>query len=160
MDLTLAKNRFSLAPFLLFLFLLVAFWYLLSVFTEISGHVVYSVSSLETAQEISEQVKEENAEFTTKRSGGKKPSIKEEIEAAKNKLSKSDYKAAKSTYKQLVKHVDKLEKYRQNPMKYDNLGLLKNAPNKQIRQKIIQTRISHLEREIQTFYNNIVKIIY
>lgn len=59
----------------------------------------------------------------------------------------------------MVEHVGKLEKYKQNPMNYDNLGLLKNAPNEQVKRKIMQSRIAHLEKEIQTFYNNIVKII-
>jgi len=59
----------------------------------------------------------------------------------------------------MVEHVDKLEKYKQNPIKYDNLGLLKNAPSEQVKQKIIESRIAHLEKEIQTFYNNIIKII-
>jgi len=60
--------------------------------------------------------------------GKKKPSIKEEIEQAKGRLSKEQYKAAESNYKRMAEHVDKLEKYKQNPLKYDNLGLLKNAP--------------------------------
>ncbi len=59
----------------------------------------------------------------------------------------------------MTEHIEKLEKYKQNPMKYDNKGFLKNAPNEQVKQKIINTRISHLEKEIHTFYNNIVKIL-
>ena len=59
----------------------------------------------------------------------------------------------------MTEHIDKLEKYKQNPMKYDNKGFLKNAPTEQVKQKIMNTRITHLEKEIQTFYNNIVKLL-
>jgi len=41
--------------------------------------------------------------------GKKKPSIKEEIEQAKGRLSKEQYKAAESNYKRMAEHVDKLE---------------------------------------------------
>lgn len=44
-------------------------------------------------------------------------------------------------------------------MKFDNKGFLKNAPNDAVRQKIIQSRINHLNQEIQTFQNNIQKIL-
>lgn len=132
------------------------------IFTDtIPSDSTLSMISLETVAQIIEQVRGEND--VAKRSTGKpnnKPSIKEQIEQAKGRLSKSDYKAAKSNYQRMVEHVDKLQKYRQNPLKHDNLGLLKNAPNDQIRQKIIQSRIAHLEKEIQTFYNNIAKIIH
>ena len=46
----------------------------------------------------------------------------------------------------------------ENPDAYDNQGFLKNAPNEEIRQKIIQSRINHLKKEIQTFKDNIEKI--
>ena len=59
----------------------------------------------------------------------------------------------------MLEHMEKLEKYKKDPLKFDNQGLLRNAPNEQVRQKIIESRIAHLEREIQTFYNNITKII-
>jgi hypothetical protein len=100
-----------------------------------------------------------NTDFSSGSGGKNKPSIKEQIERAKSRLSKNEYKAAKSNYNRMVEHVEKLEKYKQDPLKYDHLGLLKNAPNEQVKQKIIQSRIAHLEKEIQTFYDNIVKII-
>lgn len=128
---------------------------------EISTHLVFSVTSLENVEQIIEQVKDENADTDTPSgdNGKNKPSLKEEIEQAKSRLSKNEYKAAKSNYKRMAEHIDKLEKYKQNPLKHDNLGLLKSAPSEQVRQKIIQSRIAHLEKEIQAFYNNIVKII-
>lgn len=162
MDLTLLNKKSSNVKSLLLLcLLLLAFWLLKSMFGEISTHLVFSVASLETVEQIIEQVKNENADTDTSSggSGKNKPSLKEEIEQAKSRLSKNEYKAAKSNYKRMAEHIDKLEKYKQNPLKYDNLGLLKNAPSEQVRQKVIQSRIAHLEKEIQAFYNNIVKII-
>ena len=55
--------------------------------------------------------------------------------------------------------MDKLKAYKANPWKFDNMGYLKNAPNDAVRQKIIQSRINHLEKEIQTFQNNIHNIL-
>jgi len=115
---------------------------------------------LETAEQIVEQVKEENTDYSSRGGGKNKPSIRQEIEQAKSRLSKNEYKAAKSNYNRMVEHVNKLDKYRQNPLKYDNLGILKNAPSEQVKQKIIESRIAHLEKEIQAFYNNIIKIIH
>jgi len=160
MELILKKKGAAVKPLLLVLLLVVAFWSLKTAFGHIStGGMILSMTTLETAEQIIEQVKEENSEISNKGSGKKKPSIKEEIERAKSRLSKNEYKAAKSNYKRMLEHVDKLEKYKQNPMKYDNLGLLKNAPSEQVKKKIIESRIAHLEKEIQTFYNNIIKII-
>jgi len=52
-----------------------------------------------------------------------------------------------------------LEQYKTDPYKFDNKGFLKNAPNEQVRQNIINGRIEHLESEIKTFYENIVKTL-
>jgi len=159
MDLTL-KNQGSVYKLLLFLFpVLLAFWILRSLSGGLSTQVSFSVTALETVEQIIEQIKEENTDVSSKGGGKRKPSLKKEIENAKGRLSKSEYKAARSNYNRMVEHIDKLEKYRHNPLKYDNLGLLKNAPNELVKQKIIQARIAHLEKEIQTYYNNIVKII-
>ncbi|MEU6402613.1 hypothetical protein, partial [Streptomyces sp. NPDC046985] len=45
-----------------------------------------------------------------------------------------------------------------NPDAYDNKGYLKNAPNEEVRQRIIEGRAKHLRKEIQTFHENIAKI--
>jgi RHS repeat-associated protein len=74
-------------------------------------------------------------------------------------LGKAELKAI-STYKNLIsEHQSKLAEYINNPMKFDNKGLLKNAPNDAVRQKIIQKRINHLNHEINTFQGNIQKIL-
>lgn len=119
---------------------------------------MWSVTDLQTPADIIQQITEENASAGSNNSNNK-PSLKDEIEAAKDKLSKQDYKKVKSEYEQLLDHVNKLDKYKANPLKFDNKGLLKNAPSDQIRQQIIEGRILKLEKEIQTFYNNIIKTL-
>jgi len=52
-------------------------------------------------------------------------------------------------------HRQKINQYRQNPEGFDNKGVLKNAPSPEIRQRIIEGRIKHLEKEIQAFEKNI-----
>lgn len=129
---------------------------------EITTNVTFSVTSLNTVNDIINQINEENGKNNSKKSSSNdnnKQSLKDKIEQAKNKLSRKNYKAAKSEYKQMTEHIDKLEKYKQNPMKYDNKGFLKNAPNDAVRKSIIDGRVNHLETEIKTFYDNIVKIL-
>lgn len=87
--------------------------------------------------------------------------LKKPIDAAKGgaNLTKSQLKAISSLEKQIATHTDKLKAYKADPWKFDNMCHLKNAPNDAVRQKIIQSRINHLEKEIQTFQNNIQKIL-
>ena len=73
-------------------------------------------------------------------------------------LTKSQLKSIFSLESQIAKHQTKLAEYIKNPMKYDNKGFLKNAPNEAIRGKIIQTRINNLNKEIRKFQNEIQKI--
>jgi len=80
------------------------------------------------------------------------------FKAPKN-LTKSQQKAFNSYQERIAEHQKKLSDYRANPDAFDNQGLLKNAPNDQIRQKIIDGRIRHLEKEIKTFQENIDKLI-
>ncbi|TAF30287.1 MAG: hypothetical protein EAZ57_11890, partial [Cytophagales bacterium] len=74
-------------------------------------------------------------------------------------LTKSQLKSISSLEGQIAKHQSKLAEYIKDPMKFDNMGFLKNAPNDAVRQKIIQSRINHLNQEINTFQNNIQKIL-
>lgn len=73
-------------------------------------------------------------------------------------LTKSQLKSISSLESQIATHQTKLAEYIKNPIKFDNKGFLKNAPNDAVRQKIIQSRINHLNQEIKTFKNNIQKI--
>ncbi len=118
-----------------------------------------SVVSLQNINDIVSQIKEENVNKESSDSENNKPSLKDEIEKTKDKLTREEYKKVNSEYEQMLDHIKKLEEYKANPYKFDNKNFLQNAPNDQIRQKIIQTRISHLEKEILTFYNNIIKTI-
>ena len=83
------------------------------------------------------------------------------LQAAKGgaNLTKFQLKSISSFESQIATHQTKLSEYIKNPMKFDNKGFLKNAPNDAVRQKIIQSRINHLNQEINTFKNNIQKII-
>ena len=74
-------------------------------------------------------------------------------------LSKDAIKSIGSYKNLIIEHQAKLTKYILNPGKYDNLGILKNAPNQLIRDKIIQSRIQHLKHEIKTFHKNINNIL-
>lgn len=67
-------------------------------------------------------------------------------------------KGISSLEKRIAEHKEKLNAYKNNPDAYDNLGLLKNAPSEEIRKKIIEGRIKHLEDEIKTFQDNIEKL--
>ncbi|QMU63848.1 MAG: hypothetical protein GKR88_05785 [Flavobacteriaceae bacterium] len=77
----------------------------------------------------------------------------------KAKLTKSQLKAIMSLKKQITKHKKKLKNFKKNPDKYDNKKFLKNAPSEQVRDRIINSRIKHLEKEIKAFKNNIDKIL-
>jgi len=137
---------------------------------EVTKNISASLTSLTSVNDIINQIKNENEDENNQNkssnnssnsgsNSNNKPSLKEEIEKSKNRLSKQDFKKVKSEYEQITDHINKLEKYKANPYKFDNKGLLKNAPNDQIRQKIINGRIHHLESEIETFYNNIIKTL-
>jgi hypothetical protein len=65
-----------------------------------------------------------------------------------------------SLYEKLIKeHMEKLEDYKANPYKYDNKGILKNAPNDEVRQNIIDGRLKALEKQIKKQQGELKKII-
>jgi RHS repeat-associated protein len=72
-------------------------------------------------------------------------------------LSSSDARTVRSLERRIGEHQQKLDAYRNNPDAFDNNGLLKNAPD-WLRQRIIQGRIRHLENEIRTFEQQIIRI--
>lgn len=76
-----------------------------------------------------------------------------------DRLSGSDQKSVRSLQKRINEHIDKLKAYRANPDAFDNQGHLKNAPSQAVRERIINTRISHLQKEIQTFKNQVENIL-
>lgn len=64
-------------------------------------------------------------------------------------------KSIKSLEEQIAEHQTKLKDYMADPDKYDNQGWLRNAPSAEIRQKIINGRINHLQKEIGTWQRKI-----
>lgn len=82
----------------------------------------------------------------------------QESPGSASKLSSSDQRAVDSYERLISEHEAKLEAYKRDPYSFDNKGILKNAPNDEIRQRIINGRIAHLEQEIKTFRENIYKI--
>ena len=66
----------------------------------------------------------------------------------KNDKIKQLLKSKKSYEKLVSEHRNKLNDYKSNPYKYDNKGVLRNAPSNAIRQKIINGRIKQLESQI------------
>lgn len=81
------------------------------------------------------------------------------LKGIKALLSKDAIKSVNSYKDLIIKHQSKLIKYMSNPDNYDNLGILKNAPNQLIRNRIIQSRIQHLRHEIKVFYQNMNNIL-
>jgi len=76
-----------------------------------------------------------------------------------NQLSKSQQNAVNSLTERAAEHQKKLADYMNNPDAFDNQGLLKNAPTPDIRQKIIDGRIRHLQQEIKAFQDQIDQIL-
>lgn len=85
------------------------------------------------------------------------------MSAAKNlrnvaKLTTAQQKSIRSYERLIESHRSKLEAYKADPDAFDNQGRLAGAPSPEIRQRIIESRIRHLEGEIKTFQDNIDKI--
>jgi uncharacterized protein RhaS with RHS repeats len=82
-------------------------------------------------------------------------SIEEGIDKAEDAASDQDCPGdpgdpCKGLRQQLEAHVNKLEKYREDPYAYDNKGFLATNPPER-HQKIIDGRIRNLEKQIKIF---------
>ena len=73
-------------------------------------------------------------------------------------LSASDQKAVRSLQARLDEHQAKLDAYIADPDAYDNLGILQGE-TPEVRQRIIDGRVRHLQTEINTFQSDINKIL-
>jgi hypothetical protein len=62
-------------------------------------------------------------------------------------------KKANSLRQRAREHVEKLDDYRADPFKFDNQGYLARNPDPLIQQKIINSRIRHLQQEIDNWNN-------
>ena len=67
-------------------------------------------------------------------------------------------KSRKSYENLIAEHQKKLNDYAKNPYAFDNEGRLKNAPNEEIKNKIIQGRISALQSQINKQKGELEKI--
>ena len=74
-------------------------------------------------------------------------------------LTKSQQKSIGTLKNRITEHKQKLDAYKRNPDAFDNKEFLKNAPNEQVRQRIIDGRVRHLEKEIQDFQKGIDDIL-
>ena len=74
-------------------------------------------------------------------------------------LTAAEQRSVASLQRQVAAHTEKLEAYRANPDAFDNLGYLERAPSPEIRQRIIDGRINHLETEIRGFQDQIDKLL-
>ncbi len=75
------------------------------------------------------------------------------------KMTTPQLEKARDSYQDLIQeHEKKLNDYIANPDAYDNDGRLKNAPNPQIRQQIIQGRINALQKQIKKQRDELIKI--
>lgn len=68
-------------------------------------------------------------------------------------------RAIRSLQSQIDAHMGKLSAYRADPEAFDNQGLLARAPSQEIRARIIEGRIRHLETEINGFQNQIINLM-
>jgi hypothetical protein len=84
--------------------------------------------------------------------------VKQADKQVAQQVAKSQVNSIRSYEQRIAQHREKLENYIKNPDAYDNQGVLKNAPSPEIRQRIIDGRVKHLQKEIRTFENNIRKI--
>ena len=73
-------------------------------------------------------------------------------------LTREDRRSIRSHEKNAREHEEKLERYKNDPYSQDNDGRLRNAPNEEIRQKIMRIRIEKLGKEIKVIYDIIRKI--
>lgn len=71
----------------------------------------------------------------------------------------AEQRSVASLQRQVVAHTEKLGAYRASPDAFDNLGYLERAPSPEIRQRIIDGRINHLETEIRGFQDQIDKLL-
>ncbi len=68
-------------------------------------------------------------------------------------------KAVESLTERILEHQKKLADYAGNPDAYDNQDLLKNAPSAEVRERIINGRIKHLQNEIKAFEDAITRLL-
>ena len=74
-------------------------------------------------------------------------------------LTAAEQRSVASLQRQVAAHTEKLGAYRASPDAFDNLGYLERAASPEIRRRIIDGRINHLETEMRGFQDQIDKIL-
>ena len=74
-------------------------------------------------------------------------------------LTAAEQRSVDSLKRQVAAHTENLDVDRATPDAFDNLGYLERAPSPEIRQRIIDGRINHLETEIRGFQDQIDKLL-
>ncbi|MEO6086702.1 MAG: hypothetical protein ABIQ18_26670 [Umezawaea sp.] len=74
-----------------------------------------------------------------------------------SEVSSSDSKSINSFRRLIEEHQQKLEAYRKDPDAFDNPGILRGK-SQEIRERIINGRIRHLETKIRGFQEQLNKL--
>lgn len=81
-------------------------------------------------------------------------------ESDMRKQSNEQLQQSKESYEKLIeKHQQKLDDYIKDLYAHDNKGILENAPNQEIRDKIIQGRRDALQKQTNKQQGELNKII-
>jgi hypothetical protein len=76
-----------------------------------------------------------------------------------DRLSLTARKTYASLTENIIEHQRKLHDYIQNPLAFDNKGILANAPTQAIKDSIINGRIKHLSGEIHNWERQLAEIL-
>lgn len=75
-----------------------------------------------------------------------------------NQTTQQLQRSQRSLQENVAEHLQKLDDYKRDPDSHDNTGALANAPNKEIRQQIIDCRIRALEGQIDKNLGELKKV--
>ena len=117
MELTL--NKKMLPVILLGLLLLTSLLWMEPLSNELSNAHVLSMTPWESWEEMVQEPVEESASSAANGENPQHNRLRDEIERAKSNLSKNDYKAAKSNYRKMLEHIEKLKQNKKDPIKCD-----------------------------------------
>jgi len=76
-----------------------------------------------------------------------------------DRLSLTARKTYASLTENIIEHQRKLHDYTQNPLAFDNKGILANVPTQAIKDRIINVRIKHLSGEIHNWERQLAEIL-
>ena len=130
--------------------------------TEVTEEVVESTAKKEmvdTAEDLSQKTIKKESDLGNSNCVKRESDSKVSQQSDMRKQSNEQLQKVKESYEELIKeHQQKLDDYIQDPYAHDNKGILKNAPNQEIREKIIQGRIDALLKQIKKQQGELEKI--